>query len=242
MNTTTMNTEVNTIISAENIIKVFGEGENKLTVLDNISIQIKQGEFASIMGPSGCGKSTLLYMLGGLDNPTSGRILIEGKDINKMKDKEKSKVRREDIGFVFQFYNLVQNLTVEENIMLPIVMAGKKIKEYKQELDELLEMVGLMDKRKSIPSKLSGGQQQRVSIARAVIASPKIILADEPIGNLDSKAGQEIMSLFKVINQQKNITILQVTHSEESAKFGDRVIRLRDGVIEKDNLGLQFII
>lgn len=224
------------VIKAENLTKIFGEGDNKLTVLDNINLEIKEGEFASIMGPSGCGKSTLLYLLGGLDAPTEGTVLIEENDINKMKDKEKSRLRREDIGFVFQFYNLVQNLTVEENVMLPLVMAGKKTKDYKEELDEILEMVGLKDKRKVIPSKLSGGQQQRVSVARAVIANPKIILADEPIGNLDSKAGKEIMNLFRIINEQKNITILQVTHSEESAKYGKRIIRLNDGVIEKEEI------
>lgn len=227
---------MNTIIKAENLTKIFGQGENELTVLDNINLEIKEGEFTSIMGPSGCGKSTLLYLLGGLDTPTQGNVYIEDRDINKLKDNAKSKLRREDIGFVFQFYNLVQNLTVEENIMLPLAMAGKKTREYKAEVDEILEMVGLSDKRKVIPSKLSGGQQQRVSIARAVIASPKIILADEPIGNLDSKAGKEIMSLFKIINDEKNITILQVTHSEESAKYGKKVIRLNDGVIASEEI------
>lgn len=227
---------MNTIIKTENLTKVFGQGENELTVLDNINLEIKEGEFTSIMGPSGCGKSTLLYLLGGLDTPTQGNVYIEDRDINKLKDNAKSKLRREDIGFVFQFYNLVQNLTVEENIMLPLAMAGKKTREYKAEVDEILEMVGLSDKRKVIPSKLSGGQQQRVSIARAVIASPKIILADEPIGNLDSKAGKEIMSLFKIINDEKNITILQVTHSEESAKYGKKVIRLNDGVIASEEI------
>lgn len=227
---------MNTIIKAENLTKIFGQGENELTVLDNINLEIKEGEFTSIMGPSGCGKSTLLYLLGGLDTPTQGNVYIEDRDINKLKDNAKSKLRREDIGFVFQFYNLVQNLTVEENIMLPLAMAGKKTREYKAEVDEILEMVGLSDKRKVIPSKLSGGQQQRVSIARAVIASPKIILADEPIGNLDSKVGKEIMSLFKIINDEKNITILQVTHSEESAKYGKKVIRLNDGVIASEEI------
>lgn len=219
------------IIEAKNIKKVFGEGENELVVLNNIDLAIKQGEFVSIMGPSGCGKSTLLYLLGGLDAPTEGTVLIEDQDINKLKDKAKSKIRREDIGFVFQFYNLVANLTVEENILLPIVMAGKKVSDYKEELDEILEMIGLANKKKVTPSKLSGGQQQRVSIARAIISSPSIILADEPIGNLDRKSGEEIMELFEKINKEKNITILQVTHSEDSAKYGNRIIRLSDGKI-----------
>ena len=227
---------MNAIIKGENLTKIFGQVENELEGVDNINLYIKGGEVFSFLGPSGCGKSTLLYLLGGLDTPTQGNVYIEDRDINKLKDNAKSKLRREDIGFVFQFYNLVQNLTVEENIMLPLAMAGKKTREYKAEVDEILEMVGLSDKRKVIPSKLSGGQQQRVSIARAVIASPKIILADEPIGNLDSKAGKEIMSLFKIINDEKNITILQVTHSEESAKYGKKVIRLNDGVIASEEI------
>lgn len=226
-----------TIVKAENIEKFFGEGENETCVLNNICFEIKEGEFVSIMGPSGCGKSTLLYLLGGLDTPTDGTIFINDKDINKLKDKEKSKVRRSNIGFVFQFYNLVQNLTVEENILLPITMDGKKASSYERELDEILKIVGLTNKRKAIPSKLSGGQQQRVAIARAIISSPSIIFADEPIGNLDSKSGKEIMELFKSINKEKGITILQVTHSEEAALYGNRIIRLSDGrIIEDSNI------
>ncbi len=227
---------MDTIISADKVVRYFGEGENRIEVLKDISLDVKKGEFVSIMGPSGCGKSTFLYLLGGLDTPDSGKILINGEDINKLKDKPKSKIRREDLGFVFQFYNLVQNLTVEENIMLPIVMAGKRLSSYKKDLDEILEIVGLKDKRKSIPSKLSGGQQQRVAIARAVIGNPSIILADEPIGNLDSTSGKEIMELFKTINIDRNITILQVTHSEESALYGDRIVRLKDGIIDANEV------
>lgn len=219
------------IVKAEGLYKSFGKGDNKVEVLKNVNLDIENGEFVSIMGASGCGKSTLLYLLGGLDSPDDGKVYINDKDISKMKDKQISKVRRSDIGFVFQFYNLVQNLTVEENILLPIIMDGKKASDYKEQLEELLEITGLKDKRKSIPRDLSGGQQQRVSIARAVISSPDIILADEPIGNLDSKAGQDIMNLFKKINEEKSITIIQVTHSEESAKYGNRIIRLKDGEI-----------
>lgn len=224
------------IIKANNITKVFGHNENKVTVLDNLSFEIKEGEFVSLMGASGSGKSTLLYLIGGLDKPTSGEVIIEDKDINKLKEKEMAKLRRKDIGFVFQFYNLVQNLTVEENIMLPVVMDGKKEKDYKDRLDKILKLIGLEDKRKNLPNELSGGQQQRVSIARAIILSPKIILADEPIGNLDSKSGTEVMELFRKINKEEGITILQVTHSEESAEYSDRIINLRDGKIiqEKD--------
>lgn len=219
------------IIKVNEVSKSFGEKENLNLVLDKVSLDIKKGEFVSLMGESGSGKSTLLYIIGGLDKPTSGNVVIDEKDINILKEKEIARFRRQDIGFVFQFYNLVQNLTVEENIMLPVVMDGKKEKDYKDRLDKILKTVGLEDKRKALPNQLSGGQQQRVSIARAVILSPKVILADEPIGNLDSKSGEEVMKLFKTLNKEENVTILQVTHSEESAKYGDRIIRLKDGKI-----------
>ena len=218
-------------IKTVNLIKEFGEKDNKVRVLDDIDIEIKDGEFVSLMGPSGSGKSTLLYLVGGLDKPTKGKVLINGKDISKLSDNEMSKLRRRDIGFVFQFYNLVQNLTVEENIMLPVVMNGEKESSYKERLDYILKTIGLEDKRKSLPKELSGGQQQRVSIARAVILNPSIIFADEPIGNLDSKSGKEVMELFKKINEEEHITILQVTHSEDAAKYGNRIIRLKDGKI-----------
>lgn len=221
------------IIRVENICKSFGEGDSLVEVLKGISFCVEKGEFISIMGASGCGKSTLLYLLGALDSPDQGKIFIHDKDINQLKDREKSRVRRTQIGFVFQFYNLVQNLTVEENILLPLIMDGKKPASTKK-LEDILEIVGLTEKRRVIPSKLSGGQQQRVAIARSVIASPDIILADEPTGNLDSKSGTEIMELFKRINEEKKITILQVTHSKEAASYGRRMIRLKDGMIEKD--------
>ena len=219
------------IIEVKDVCKVFGSKENSNTVLDNVSLNIEKGEFVSLMGESGSGKSTLLYLIGGLDTPTSGNIFIDGKDINAIKEKELAVLRRKDIGFVFQFYNLVQNLTVEENIMLPVIMDGRKEKDYKERLEEILDIVGLKEKRKSLPNQLSGGQQQRVSIARAIILSPEVILADEPIGNLDSKSGEDVMNLFKTINKEEGITILQVTHSEESAKYGNRIIRLKDGKI-----------
>lgn len=219
-------------IKTVNIVKEFGEKQNKVRVLDDINIEIEDGEFVSLMGPSGSGKSTLLYLIGGLDKPTSGKVLINDKDISRLGDTEMSKLRRRDIGFVFQFYNLVQNLTVEENIMLPVVMNGEKESSYKERLDYILKTIGLEDKRKSLPKELSGGQQQRVSIARAIILNPSIVFADEPIGNLDSKSGKEVMELFKKINKEEHITILQVTHSEESAKYGNRIIRLKDGKIE----------
>ena len=219
------------IVKVSNLSKVFGEKENLNKVLDDITFEIEKGEFVSLMGESGSGKSTLLYLIGGLDKPTNGEVFINEKDINKLKEKQIAKLRRKDIGFVFQFYNLVQNLTVEENIMLPVIMDGKREKDYKERLDKILKIIGLEEKRHSLPNQLSGGQQQRVSIARAIILSPSIILADEPIGNLDSKSGEEVMKLFKTINKEEGITILQVTHSEEAAKYGNRIIRLKDGKI-----------
>ncbi|MEN2467205.1 ABC transporter ATP-binding protein [Ornithinibacillus sp. JPR2-1] len=219
------------IVRTEKLCKNFKVGANDIPVLKNIEISIESGDFVSIMGPSGSGKSTLLYLLGGIDQPTSGKVFIQNQDINKMKDKQKSILRRRTMGFVFQFYNLVQNLTVEENILLPVTMDKKKPADYKEQLDEILEIVGLSERKKYTPRELSGGQQQRVAIARALILSPALILADEPIGNLDSKTGTAIMELFHRINQEKGITIVQVTHSEEAAEYGNRLIRMRDGEI-----------
>lgn len=223
------------IIEARNIVKDFGSGNTITHVLKDISFEVEQGEFLSIMGPSGCGKSTLLYLLGGLDEPTSGIIMINGKNPKDLNDQELSRIRRQEIGFVFQFYNLVHNLRVEENILLPIVMAGKNPKEYEARLGEMLEIVGLQEKRKAIPSQLSGGQQQRVAIARAVMTNPSLILADEPIGNLDSVSGIRAMELFQAINRQYGITVVQVTHAPEMALYGTRVLRLKDGVVQADN-------
>ena len=193
------------VIKVEKLDKVFKNAESETKVLNNINLNIEKGEFVSLMGASGSGKSTLLYLIGGLDKPTSGKVSINEKDINKLKEEDMAKLRRKDIGFVFQFYNLVQNLTVEENIMLPVIMDGKKVKDYKDRLEMILKIVGLENKRKALPNQLSGGQQQRVSIARAIILNPSIILADEPIGNLDSKSGEEVMKLFKEINENEKI-------------------------------------
>lgn len=219
------------IIEINNICKSFGVKDNRTQVLKDISLTVGKGEFLSLMGASGSGKSTLLYLLGGLDTPDSGEIFMNGKDIAKMRDKELSKLRRDGMGFVFQFFNLVQNLTVEDNILLPLVMNGKEPKKYRDRLASILETVGLSDKRKSYPNQLSGGQQQRCAIARAVICEPQILLADEPTGNLDSKCGTEIMELFKRINHDNGITILMVTHSRECAAYSDKVITLCDGRI-----------
>jgi putative ABC transport system ATP-binding protein len=219
------------MIKVENLYKKFTLGDQELTVLKDINLDIQKGEFVSLMGPSGSGKSTLLYLIGGLDKPTEGSVNIKGKQLEKMKDKEESILRRRDIGFVFQFYNLVPNLNVEDNIMLPVLLDGKKLKDYKERLDELLDLVGLSERRDHTPRELSGGQQQRVAIARALINNPDIILADEPIGNLDSKTGADIMELFQKINKEKNITIVQVTHSFEASEYGTRLIKLMDGRI-----------
>jgi putative ABC transport system ATP-binding protein len=206
-------------------------GDVNIDVLQNIDLLIKKGEFISIMGPSGSGKSTLLYLIGGLDKPSSGSLKIKNKELSLMTDDEGSIMRRRDIGFVFQFYNLIPNLNVEENILLPILLDGKKMTDQKDKLNDILELVGLTDRRFHTPKELSGGQQQRVAIARALINDPEIILADEPIGNLDSKTGEDVMKLLKTINQQKNKTIVQVTHSEEASKYSQRIIHVRDGKI-----------
>ncbi len=220
-----------TVIHVNDVCKSFSLESEDVHVLKNLSFEIKQGEFVSLMGPSGSGKSTLLYLIGGLDYPTSGQILLNGKELAAMNDKEISDMRRREIGFVFQFYNLIPNLNVEENVMLPILLEGKNMKEHRRDLEEILELVGLSDRARHTPRELSGGQQQRVAIARALINQPDIILADEPIGNLDSVTGREIMALFRRVNQERNKTIIQVTHSEEAAQYGNRTIKLRDGRI-----------
>lgn len=219
------------VIEAININKTFVNGKEESHVLKNINLTIHQGEFVSIMGPSGSGKSTLLYLLGGLDKPTSGSIMLEDTDLSKIKHKQMSKLRRSKIGFVFQFYNLVPNLTVEDNILLPVILDGENPKKYEDKLADILDTIGLTDKRKLTPRELSGGQQQRVAIARALVFDPDIIFLDEPIGNLDTKTGKDIMELFQKINIKYNKTLVQVTHSAKSAKYGTSIIRLVDGQI-----------
>lgn len=228
-----MNNDI--ILEIKDLKKIFSAGlATPLEVLKGINLTVKKGEFISLMGESGSGKSTLLYQIGFLDSPTEGTVLINGVDVNKLNDKEQSKLRRESIGFVFQFYNLIPNLTVEENILLPVIMSGRNKKDYEEKLDNLLKTVGLSTKRKMLPKQLSGGQQQRVAIARAVIMEPSLILADEPTGNLDSVSTNEIMRLFKKLNKEQNITIIQVTHSSSVAEFGDKIICLEDGKIISD--------
>lgn len=230
------------IIEVENLYKTYDLGEQQVHILKDINFTVDKGEFISIMGPSGSGKSTLLYLLGSLDKPSKGSIKINGKDIAVMKDKQQSILRRREIGFVFQFYNLIPNLTVEENILLPILLDGLNEKKFKEDLDEILEQVGLQERKKHTPRQLSGGQQQRVAIARALINKPNIIFADEPIGNLDTKTGIEIMLLLQKINVEQKKTIIQVTHSPESAEYGTRMIYLRDGKIEDSVLKTNRII
>lgn len=220
---------MNTIIEVNNVSKTFGKNGNLNQVLDGANLKVEEGEFVSLMGASGSGKSTLLYLIGGLDRDFQGNISLCGQDIGSLKDKALSNLRLKNMGFVFQFYNLVMNLNVEDNILLPQTINGKKKSELKKDLDEILEITGLTEKRKALPSTLSGGQQQRVAVARAVLGNPKIILADEPTGNLDSKSSKEMMELFSRLNKEKGLTFLQVTHSEKCAEYGTRTIILENG-------------
>ena len=220
------------VITTNNLNKTFMMGEVEVEALKDVNIEISSGEFVSIMGPSGSGKSTLLYLLGGLDHPTSGEVKVNGKQLSIMEDKESSIMRRREVGFVFQFYNLIGNLNVEENIMLPILLDGKKLKDYQERLDKILEIVGLADRREHTPRELSGGQKQRVAVARSLINEPEVILADEPTGNLDSETEEDIMELFQRINKEEGNTIVQVTHSKKCAEYGSRIINLKDGRVQ----------
>ena len=217
------------IIEVIGLKKSFRNRFNTTNILNGINFTVDKGEFVSIMGASGCGKSTLLYLLGGLDTPSEGIVSVMGNNLSLMSDKNMSKFRNKEIGFVFQFYNLVQNLTVEENILLPLKMMKNKDR---SEFNEIVEIMGIRNILRKYPNQLSGGQQQRVAIA--VITKPNVILADEPTGNLDSSNGEAVMELFKKINQCKNITIIQVTHDEDKAEYGDRLIRLKDGRVVED--------
>ena len=219
------------VIEVVHVSKSFQLAESKVEVLKNVNLEVEKGEFISIMGPSGSGKSTLLYLMGGLDKVSSGSICVNGVEMQMLNDEAESRMRRNDIGFVFQAYNLIDNLTLEENIMLPALLEGKKRKDVAKKAEELMETVGILKRRHHTPKELSGGEQQRTAIARALINDPAILFADEPIGNLDSKSGKEILELLRKINKDKGITILMVTHSEESTHYGKKVIRLKDGEI-----------
>lgn len=217
------------IIEAVNLEKVYGNGDEKVNAVRNATLCVNKGEFISITGPSGSGKSTLLYLLSGMDTPTSGKVFLFDRNIQEMKEKEEAMLRREKIGFVFQFFNLVAEMTVEDNVLLPSLIGKKKID--RQELENVLNKVGLSIHAKKFPHELSGGQQQRVAIARALYAKPEIIFADEPTGNLDSKIGLEIMELLKAINENEKATIILVTHSKECAEYASKRIRILDGEI-----------
>lgn len=220
------------ILKVENLTKIYGKGTTKVTALDNVSFSVEKGEFVAIVGASGSGKSTLLHLLGGVDRPTSGKVFIDGNDIYKMNDDNLAIFRRRQIGLIYQFYNLIPILNVEENITLPSDLDNKKVDDKK--LNELLETLGLENRRKHLPNELSGGQQQRTSIGRALITDPSLVLADEPTGNLDSKASDEIVSLLKTSNKKYNQTIIMITHDLEIAKNADRIITIEDGKIIKD--------
>ena len=215
------------ILHTQNLKKIYGTGEAQVNALDGINLSIKQGEFVSIVGTSGSGKSTLLHMLGGLDQPTEGKVFVDGKDIFSMKKDVLTIFRRRKIGFVFQAFNLVPVLNVYENIVLPIELDGNTVD--KKYVGEVISSLGLEDKVNSMPNQLSGGQQQRVAIARALATKPAIVLADEPTGNLDSKTSQDVLSLLKVTGQKFNQTIVMITHNEEIAQMADRIVRIEDG-------------
>ena len=219
------------ILKAENLVKIYGQGENEVKALNNVSLEIEEGEFVSIVGSSGSVKSTLLNMLGGLDRLTSGDIYINNKKLGDMKDEELTIFRRRNIGFVFQNYNLVPILNVYENIVLPIELDGMKIDE--EYIDSIINTLGLNQKLTNMPNNLSGGQQQRVAIARAIATKPAIILADEPTGNLDSKTSMDVIGLLKMTSQKFNQTIVMITHNEEIAQLADRIIRIEDGKIAR---------
>ena len=220
------------ILKVENLVKTYGEGDNIVNAVDNISLSVNKGEFVAIVGASGSGKSTLLHLLGGVDRPTSGKIYIDGNEINNMNNDKLAIFRSRQIGIVYQFYNLIPILTVEENISLPCDLDGNRPD--KERMDLILKSFGLFERKNHLPNELSGGQQQRTSIARALINNPAILLADEPTGNLDSKSTEEIMSILKMSNRDFNQTIIMITHNLEIAKEADRIITIQDGKILRE--------
>lgn len=220
------------ILKVENLTRVYGTGASKVVALDNVSFTVEKGEFVSIVGASGSGKSTLLHLIGGVDRPTSGKVFINDEDIYKLNNDDLAIFRRRQIGLIYQFYNLIPILNVIENISLPLELDGRKPD--KKDLNEMIELLGLENRQSHLPSQLSGGEQQRVSIGRALITRPSLILADEPTGNLDSKASEEIVSLLKKTNKKYNQTIIMITHNLEIAKMTDRIITIEDGRIVDD--------
>ena len=220
------------ILKVENLTKIYGEGNNKVVALDNVSFTVEKGEFLAIVGASGSGKSTLLHLLGGVDKPTKGKVYVDGKDIYELSDDNLAIFRRREVGLIYQFYNLIPILNVEENITLPLELDNRKIDQ--EDLKQVINNLGLSKRKKHLPNELSGGQQQRVSIGRAIITHPTIILADEPTGNLDSKSSDEIVELLRKTNKEYKQTIIMITHNMEIAKMADRIIEIEDGHIVKE--------
>ena len=220
------------ILRVENLTKIYGKDTTKVVALDNVSFSVEKGEFVAIVGASGSGKSTLLHLIGGVDRPTSGKIFVDGKNIFDLNDDKLAIFRRRQVGLIYQFYNLIPILNVEENITLPLSLDNREVD--KEKLKELLKLLGLESRKNHLPNELSGGQQQRTSIGRALITNPTIILADEPTGNLDSKSSDEIVALLKKSNKEYNQTIIMITHNMEIAKIADRIIKIEDGKIVKE--------
>lgn len=220
------------ILKVENLTKTYGSGENLVNAVDDVSFSVEKGEFVAIVGASGSGKSTLLHLIGGVDRPTSGKIFVDGNDISKMNDDKLAVFRRRQVGIVYQFYNLIPILTVEENITLPCDLDGRGVD--RERLEMILDSFGLRARRKHLPNQLSGGQQQRTSIARALINNPSLVLADEPTGNLDSKSSEEVMSILKMCNQSYGQTVIMITHNLDIAKQADRIITIGDGKIVEE--------
>lgn len=220
------------ILKVENLTKTYGSGENLVHAVDDVSFSVEKGEFVAIVGASGSGKSTLLHLIGGVDRPTSGKIFVDGNDISKMNDDKLAVFRRRQVGIVYQFYNLIPILTVEENITLPCDLDGRGVD--RERLEMILDSFGLRARRKHLPNQLSGGQQQRTSIARALINNPSLVLADEPTGTLDSKSSEEVMSMLKMCNQNYGQTVIMITHNLDIAKQADRIITISDGKIVEE--------
>jgi putative ABC transport system ATP-binding protein len=225
------------LIHTENLTKIYGRGETAVTALDRVNLKVEAGEFVAVMGPSGCGKSTLLHLIGGLDRPSEGGVSIDGTAISEMKDDDLTKLRRRRIGFVFQFYNLIPMLTAVENASLPVTLDGVKPAEARKRAAKWLQRFGLGDRLASRPDQLSGGQQQRVAVARALVAEPALVLADEPTGNLDTRSGDEIAALLRQVTKEYGRTVVMVTHDPRIAAYADRIVFLKDGrVVDETNL------
>lgn len=222
------------ILRVENLTKVYGKGENEVRALDGVSFSVEKGEFVAVIGPSGSGKSTLLHILGGVDRPTSGRVLMDGKDVYAQNEEQLAIFRRRQVGLIYQFYNLIPVLNVTENITLPVLMDGQRVN--RDRLKELITTLGLNGRENHLPNQLSGGQQQRVSIGRALMNAPAVVLADEPTGNLDSKNSKEIVDLLKISNEKYGQTLIVITHDESIALQADRIISIDDGKITRDEV------